>query len=242
MIVQNRKLWVDSVDLSGHLNGMAFDASHEMADDTVFGDSARSSLPGLEDFTLQHEGIWLGGTGGPDTVAMANRSLANVLATLTPVNGSEGAIAYFMLTTEGAYSFGGKVGDLHQFSVDLKASGGFPAIRGTLMTNGTKSATGSSAAKTQLGAVSATQKLYAGLHVLAVTGTTPTLDVIVRSDANSSPGSETTRITFGQKTAIGSEWATPIAGAITDTYWDIAWTIGGTSSPTFQIVVVVGIQ
>lgn len=242
MIVQNRKLWVDAYDLSGHLQGMSFEASADLQDDTVFGDVARSNVPGLVDFSLQHEGVWLAGTGAPDAVFDTEKGLADVLATLTPVDGTLGAIAYFMRTTQGVYTPGGAVGELLRFSVSLSASGGIGAVRGTLMENSTKSSSGSSAAKRQLGAVSSSQRLFAGLHVLAVTGSSPTLDVTIRSDADSSGGGETTRITFPQMNAIGSRWATPVAGPITDTWWDVAWTVGGTGGPSFQIVVVVGIQ
>lgn len=242
MIVQNRKLWAGAYDLSGYLSGLAFEASADIQDDTVFGDSSRSGVAGLVTYAVEQEGVWEAGTGTPDPVLYTNLSLADVLATVAPVNGSEGSNAYFMQTTAGKYSLGGEVGPLLRFSASMEASGGYPAVRGTILTNGTKSSTGTSAAKTQLGAVSATQKVYVGMHVLAVTGTNPTLDVVIRSDANSSAGGETTRVTLAQQTAIGSVWATPVAGAITDTYWDVSWTIGGTSSPTFQIVVVVAIQ
>lgn len=242
MIIQNRKLFVDAYDLSGYLSGVEFEVGNESQDDTVFGDGARSSVAGLDTYSLQQEGIWDAGTGLPDTVFAAEKGLADVLATFAPVSGTEGQLAYFMRTQQGLYAPGAQVGELLRFSVTLTGSGGSGAVRGTILTNGTKSATGSSASKTQLGAVSATQKLYAGMHVLAVSGTSPTLDVTVRSDVNSSAGSETTRATFAQKTAIGSEWVTPISGAITDTWWDIAWTIGGTGSPSFQVVITVGIQ
>ena len=240
MIVRDRRLYVDAWNLSGHLQGVALDTSVELQDDTVLGDTTRSNAPGLEDFSVQHEGVWSAGVGLPDTIFEAKRGLADVLATLTPVDGAEGAIAYVMRTTQGLYEPGGSVGDLLKFSVSLKASGGIGAVRGTLMVNATKTATGNGTAR-QLGAVSATQKLYAGLHVIAASGSTPTVDVKVQSDSASGFASPTDRITFGQKTAIGSEWATPVAGAISDDWWRVVWTIGG-GSPSFDLVVAVGIQ
>lgn len=241
MIVQHRRLYVAEFDLSGYLNGLNFQTSVEMQDDTVFGDAARSNVPGLETFDLECPGVWDAGAGLPDTVLFGHIALADKLFTATPVNGDEGAVAYFGRCTQGEYSFGGAVGDLNKFNVSLAASGGVGAIRGTVMGTGSKTST-ASGTKRELGAVSATQKLYAGLHVLSVSGSSPTLDVIVRSDANSSAGGETTRITFAQQTAVGSVWATPVAGAISDTWWDVQWTIGGSSTPTFGIVVVVGIR
>jgi hypothetical protein len=52
--------------------------------------------------------------------------------------------------------------------------------------------------------------------------------------------SPATRLTFAQKTAAGYEFKSA-AGAITDDWWRVDWTIGGTATPTFSFVVAVGI-
>lgn len=242
MILTAQRLWVGSYNLTGDMSGMTFETSVEMQDDTVFGDTARSNAPGLLDFTHQHEGVWAAGTGEPDTVLQSHFSVANLLATVAPVDGDVGSLAYFMRTTQGSYQFGGEVGDLNRFSVSLSASGGFGAIRGSLMANANL-ASSTDGTALELGAVSASQKLYAGLHVLSVAGSSPTLDVIIESDTEEAFGdSPSTRITFAEASAIGSEWATPVDGAITDTWWRASWTIGGTSSPNFDAVIVLGIQ
>lgn len=240
MIVQGRKLWVAQYDLSGDIQGVALTQEPEMQDDTVMSDTTRSNTIGLDSFTLQHEGLWSAGAGNPDAIIEAHRDLDDVLGTVTPVDGAEGAIAYFCLTTQGAYSFGGSVGDLHRYSVSLAARDG--AVRGTLMHNASRTATANGTAR-QLGAVGASEKLYAGIHVVTVSGTNPTLDVIVESDSQEDfLGTPATQITFAQKTAVGSEWATPVSGAIADTWWRIGWTIGGTATPTFEFIVAVGIK
>jgi len=51
--------------------------------------------------------------------------------------------------------------------------------------------------------------------------------------------SATSRMVFAQATGITSEWL-PLAGAITDDYWRLAVTVGGTT-PSFNYVVVLGI-
>lgn len=241
-IVRNRKLYVGSYDLSGYLQGMSFDTTVEMEDDTIMADTTRSNAPGLEDFQVQHEGVWAAGTGLPDTVFEAQKGLADVLATLAPVNGDVGSLAYFMRTTRGSYQTGGEVGSLLRFSVSLSASGGLGAVRGNLMANSVISATGDGVAL-NLGAVGASQVRYAGMHVLSVSGSSPTLDMIIESDTEEAfADSPSTRFTFAQAGAIGSQWLTPVAGAITDTWWRASWTIGGTGSPSFGVVVVLGIQ
>lgn len=233
-IVQGRKIWVAQFDLSGFTPGLAFQTTLETQDDTVLPDTFRSNVTGLETFSVEKEGIWSIGAGQPDTVFAAHKGLADLLTTLA-IGSAEGSIAYFFRVTQGEYALGGSVGDLLRYSLSLQASGGRGAVRGTLMQNGSEASTGSGTAR-QLGAVSASQFLHAGLHVISGTGT---LDVRVQSDNAEGFPSATTRITFGQKTEAASELATPVAGAISDDWWRIDWTIG---TGPFDFVVGVGIQ
>ncbi len=123
----------------------------------------------------------------------------------------------------------------------LSGSGtGSPVVRGTLMDDPTAAVTttGTGTAR-QLGAVTTGQRMYAALHVLSASGGTPTLDVVIQSDDNSGMSSATSRITFTQATDITSQWSS-VAGAITDDYWRVSYTIGG-STPSFTFAVVLGI-
>ena len=233
-IVQGRKLWVAQYDFSGFTPGFALQTGFEVQDDTVLPDTFRSNTPGLETLSLEKQGLWDIGTALPDTIFAAHKGLADLLATAA-IATTEGSIAYFFRVTQGDYQLGGSVGDILRYSLSLQASGGIGAVRGTLMQNGSESATGSGTAR-QLGAVSSTQKLYAGLHVLSGTGT---LDALVQSDNAEGFGSPTTRITFTQATGATSQWATPVSGAITDDWWRISWTIG---TGPFDFIVSVGIQ
>ena len=81
--------------------------------------------------------------------------------------------------------------------------------------------------------------MYAGLHITAASGTTPTLVVKVQSDDNAGFTSATDRITFTSANSIGGQWSS-VAGAVTDDYWRVTWTVGGTS-PSFTFVVALGI-
>ena len=141
-----------------------------------------------------------------------------------------------------SYDFGGAVGSM----LKISASGGAAAdklVRGYVMIPKaayTASDVGTSA---ELGAALVTQRVYAALHVFTVTGTDPTLDVIVESDADDAWGAgNTTRITFTQATAASSQWKKSAVGAITDTFWRVGYTIGGTDTPTFTFAVTVGIR
>lgn len=113
------------------------------------------------------------------------------------------------------------------------------AVRGfCLHPPATARTSSSSGTAVQIGAVSVTQRLYAALHVTSVSGT-PTLDVKVQSAATEG-GSYTDRITFTQvSTSITSQWAN-VAGAVTDTWWRVTWTIAGTD-PSYEFAVVAGV-
>lgn len=81
--------------------------------------------------------------------------------------------------------------------------------------------------------------LYAAMHVVAVSGTDPTLDMIIRSAEAVEMGGPTTRFEFAQKSAIGSQWQTAISADIIDTYFQASFTIGGTGADlSFTVAVI----
>lgn len=238
-VLTDAKLWFDGWDLSGDMNALGHDYAAEMLDDTVFGDDTRSNKGGLKTWAFSHEGLWSGGDDNVDDALFQNIGVEDVLMTTAPETGAAGEVAYFGRIATGEYSPAGSVGEMFRFSVSGEASS--TPTRGTIIGNATVTSTGAQSAH-QVGAVSASEKLYAGIHVVAASGTSPTLDATIESDAaDDFTGSESTRVTFSQFTDIGSEWATPVDGAITDDWWRVAYTIGGTD-PSFDIIVTIGIQ
>ena len=240
-VLKDVKIYTGEFDLSGDHNRVALSYAAELLDDTTFGDDTRSRKGGLKTVGLSGEGFWSGGADLVDDALFAKIGIADVPITITPAGEVINTPAYLFRANHGSYEVGAEVGELLLFSVSAEGSGGVGVVRGSLLHIGSETATGDdNAAKEQLGAVSATQSVYAALHVLTESGTNPTLDVLVRSDADASAGSETTRLTFTQATGITSQWKSA-AGAFTDQYWDISRTIGGTDTPTFEFIVSVGI-
>lgn len=239
-VLTNAKIYTGEYDLSGDHNAVSLNYAAELLDDTVFGDDTRSRKGGLKLVTLSGEGLWSGGSDQADDALFGKIAVADVPMTIVPGGETLANACYLFRANQGSYEIGAEIGELLRFSVSAEGSGGVGAVRGELLHVGSETATGSKAAKVQLGAVPATQSLYAAIHVLTVSGTSPTLDVLVRSDADAGAGGESTRITFTQATGITSEWKS-VAGAVTDQYWDVSWTIGGTGSPTFEFIVSVGI-
>lgn len=217
--------------------------SVEALEATKFGDTTRNSIGGLLNHTLTGDFYQQYGSGQIEDILRAQLAVdGGTVYTVTPEGGAVGEEAYFGRTLITAHDpMGGTVGDIHKGTFSGVAANGYPCIKGQLFkAAGATTATGTSSA-VQLGAVSASQRVYASLHVLSVSGTNPTLDVVVESDDNSSMTSDTNRIVFTQATAVTSAFSSA-AGAITDDYWRISYTIGGTNTPTFSFVVAIGIK
>jgi hypothetical protein len=85
----------------------------------------------------------------------------------------------------------------------------------------------------------ATQRIYAGLHITAASGASPTLDCKIQSATTGGFGSPTDRITFTQATVPGWQFLS-LAGAVTDGFWRAVFTIAG-GSPSFTCAVVLGV-
>lgn len=244
-VLKNCKLYLHGYDLSGSANSLKL--THEVAevDATVFGSAARFSIPGLETVTYEHQGF-ASSSGGNDQedVMYDKMGDASVPMMVCPTTGAIGQVAYFTPQVALNYTWGGAVGEMNAFTVTGTGSGQ-GLVRGTVMATGAKTSNATGTAY-ELGAVTAaTNYVYAQLHVFAVSGTDPTLDVIVASDDAEGFASSATKITFAQIAGASvptAVWATPVAGPITDTWWRVGWTIGGSETPSFTFAVAVGIR
>lgn len=239
-VLANCKAYLDGYDLTGHSNKVELLYSADILDKTVFGETAKTKIAGLKNVEMNLEGFWEAGAGKIDTLAEANLGVAGKIITLCPTGGAANEPFFSFKNMLGEYSAGAAVGELFPFSYNGQGSDSQGLIKGTVLENGAKTATANGTSR-QLGAVGATQYLYAVMHVLAVSGTNPTLDMIIQCDDNAGFTSPTSKITFARATAIGSQWGTRVAGAITDDYWRASWTIGGTGGPSFTVFVGVAI-
>lgn len=240
-VIRDARVWVAEFDFSGHVNSTALDYSADAPEDTAYDDTARSRLAGgLQAITLQVEGLWEAGGSGPDDALSGDLALADTPVSICTVAGAaEGDRAFAFRALFADYQpVGGAIGDAQRFSAGAEASQG-PLVRGVVMHNATRTATGNASAQ-QLGALAAAANiLHAALHVLEVSGTSPALTVKIQSDDNSGFTTPTDRITFTVANGVTSEWKN-VAGPITDDWWRVTYTISGTS-PSFKFAVVAGI-
>jgi hypothetical protein len=228
-------------DVSGHHNTIALSTEADTPEATAFGDDTHVMLPGgLQTVGLSAEGFWEAdaSTERPDLTYWERVGASEVPVLVAP-DRNAGDRAFFLDEILSSYNpVDGSIGEAHSFGIEGAAAANL--IAGTLMENRTVTASGDGTAR-QLGQVGSDESLYGALFVTAASGTSPTLDVTVESDVDTSfgDGDETTRLTFSQKTGTGTERLS-LAGAITDTHYRVSWTVGGTS-PSFTFILALGI-
>jgi hypothetical protein len=241
--LMDARILLGGYEYTSFSNSLTTDYGVEMLDNTVFGDSTRSNRPGLRTFSFTVNGYRDDGASTPfgDTsgTAYSRIGAAREVFSFAPVGTADGQRSFTIRGVNGTYTpLSGSVGDILPFELTGSAAHS-ELIKGVVEGVGAKTATANSTG-TQIGALSATQTLYAALHVTAYSGTSPTLDVKVQSDDNSGFSSATDRITFTQNTgSIQSQWGS-VNGAVTDDYWRTVMTIGGTT-PSFTLYVTLGI-
>lgn len=245
------KMFLGGLDISCFSNQLELALEADQVESTTFCSAgSREYKQGLRRWTSTATGYGdfaaAGVTTSPlvpgETIVPANHgSQFNCTWAFT---GTEGSAAYL---SDGVLAeltpIGGTVGDMGMLSAMLipsDATVGHRMVRGLLEANRTVSSSSNTTGSNTLGAVSATQKIWGSLHVFTLSGTSPTLDVVVESDDNSGFTTPTTRITFTQATTRSGQWSST-AGAITDTYWRVKWTIGGTGGPTVAFACSIGI-
>lgn len=231
-VIKGRPIWVGGYEFSNQLNSAAIDYGAEDLDGTTLDKTTRVHVGGLKTVGFALEGFFEAGSDKIDDKLFENVSIDNIPVAMAALNGDEGEIAYFLNTLQGEYVFGGQVGELLKISAGGNSQGDL--VRGTILAKRSTSGNASGPV-TQLGAAASGQKIVAGLFVSSGTGT---LDVVLSSDDNGAMSSDTTRITFAQATGPSAQ-IIELAGPVTDTHWQIEWTITGGVK---DFMVAVGIQ
>lgn len=233
------KVWFDGVDLDPRLFATTQEYTCDVVDDTVFSDSVRSAAAGLLAHRFVDQGYFSAGGGNDiDDILYANVGTQNIVRTVAPLTGAAGEAAYTTQLLLARYNpfDGGTVGEMHAVTLEGQ-NDGTPLVRGTVLENASKTGTGASSPGYQVGAIGATEIGYGALHVIDSVSLT-SIDVDIESDDNSSFTSATSRMTFTQQTADGSDWQT-VSGAVTDDWWRI--NVTGFVGTSAVVVVVFGI-
>lgn len=235
-ILTQAALWIAQYDVRSSMNSIGLQSDYETKDCTCFGQGARSYALGLPRTAFSAAGY-----PTSDAVDKAFFDLAG--QTELPITigkeRAEGAVAYVGKILDAKYSSNFSVSEVRAFDTSGELSSRSFG-RGRILTIAAGAAMTATGAGLQLRGISATRKAFAVLHVTAASGTSPTLDVVIESDDNSGFTSATTRATFAQLAAVGSQMV-DINGAITDDHWRAKYTIGGTT-PSFDFAVSLGFE
>ena len=242
LVLMDADIYLGSADLSGYSNKLEAAATADPLEYTNFGSGGWKQRVGGEwDMTGSIEGFWQAGDlSQPDDLLQANLGVNTLPATFVPtLGGTVGDLAYLTKTLETRYDLSGQVGQLMAFAVDLQ--GNAPLVRGRIMQPmPTPRTTTGNGTGQQIGAVLATQRMWANLHVNAFSGTaSPTLTVKLQSNVDNTFSAPTDRVVFTAATGFTSQ-ASSVLGAITDQWWRVTWTITGTT-PSFTFAVSAGI-
>lgn len=233
-VAKNWKIWWDGYDLSADFNALAIATEVAKERATVFGSTAHVDEPSLPENMVEFGGLWRADTDVLDDVLHSRLGVTGGVFTVSPT-GLEDAVALFCRVSQGRYQRQGVVGRLLRFDGSVFQTTGDPLVRGTVLTPNDSKASSDVSTALQVGAVSASQYLYAVLHVFSGTGT---LDVVVQSDNAEGFSSPTGRITFAQATGREAQYATRVAGSITDDWWRVSYTI---ATGPFAFAVAIGI-
>lgn len=215
-------IYIGGHDFTGDTNKIMLDGEGNELDKTTFASQGwRERAIGLKDVKASAEGFWASAASDAvDPEAFGNLGVTDRVFTITPTR-VEAQTAYMSQFVESAYSIDGEVGELLPFTLGLSGSNKQGLVRGQLAkAKGAVSAPGALGSPVQLGAVGASQFVYATLHVFPTVGTT--ISVKIESDNASnfaSPANVGTPPNFALITTAGGTWAVRVPGPITDDWF-----------------------
>lgn len=215
----NAVTYAGGYDFTADTNQVSLQMEAEAKPATTFGSNGWTELlAGLKNTTLEMSGLWEAGSGAVDPEGFSQFGGTEQVHMLAPA-GAETSIVYGWRAARFNYTLGGEIGEVAPFTLNSQGSGAQGAVRGQLAkAKGPVSATGQLGSVVNLGAPTAGQYVYAGLHVFGTPGTTITVQV--QSDDSAGMASPTTRGTIGPVTTAGGTWMTRVPGPFAlETHW-----------------------
>lgn len=231
------RIWLDGFSAACTLNEVSMEGEIDTAETTTLCKTHKTYIPGLADATISMSGFYDTNTVDP-TTTMEYFLDARKRTTFPVMYAPQGA----EVVGEPVYQFNGfltsfsvstTVDEAAMVETEYQSSTGFE--RGQVAApDAARTATGSTDLTTLDNGASTANGGSAILSVSAVTGTAPTLDVIVEHSADDDTWA--TKATFTQQTLVNAERIT-FTGTV-ERYIRISWTIAGTTpSFTFNVSV-----
>lgn len=245
-VLMGTRVYAGAIPLGANTNRIELPVEREPKEVTTFGSYDATTDSIWKEYIAGHgsgkvsvSGFWEAGAGLLDSDQFDNLGATGAWSIIPGRTADAGDLAYLLNGTRGTYSLlGANMGDIAPYSADVTASG--VVARGAVLNPpGTARTASGNGTAVQVGAVTASQRLYAAVHIISAAGTSPSITFKVQSDDNSGFTTPTDRITFTAATAAGSQFSS-VAGAVTDTYWRVNYTVSGTG-PSFLALVTAGI-
>jgi hypothetical protein len=222
------KILYGSTALAAYIRSATPSASVDMLDVTSLADTSKSYIAGLEEFGLNVDGMFDNSTGAGslwDAITTPINSDLVVATSVGPTGFANGSSVWVIPARTVNYEVSSAVADVVGFSMSFGA--GQPAALGvSLLDLGALTATGNGSSVDN--AAASSNGFVANLHVTDVSGTTPSMTMLVQHSTNNSTW--TTLATFTAATAATSQIVTG-TGTV-NRYIRASYTITGTT-PSF---------
>ena len=235
---KDTQLYIDQYDFSGVALNATVTSNREVADVTAFADTDMTYVFGKMGGTIDITGLWSAASPAWDSFLFNDLGTDGVNVSVWPEGAAAGKRGWAAECSGVSQPFTANTGDFITADVSYQAESALVYARSYIQqTTGTTPSDNS--ASYQDGAITASQIGVGFLQVFSAGGSSPTLDIKIQSDNGSGMSSPTDRITFTRATGATVERKT-VAGAITDDWYRVTITAGG-SSPAFAYIVAFGI-
>lgn len=241
-VLTDSQVWVGSHNATTFTGSFTVSQQANMVQANVFGGGGFTrSYPGLKTFTTGIEGFADYDAAAINTALggdLGNQELVSIAPTGGATAGDP--VIFTRGLVQNINTPGGPVGEMASFGMTVESD--------TAQINGIIAAPLAARTSTGNGTIvamtgpSAAQRVWLGLHVFSVAGTAnPSMTVALQSAAAVGFASPTTRLTLAAATSAGWQFASTSAGAITDGFWRVTFTISGTN-PSFSCAAVLGVM
>ena len=236
---KSARVYKDELDFSGVGNGVEIVVDNIVAPVTAFPDADTVYVEGDKPaFTIDFSGIFSKASPNLDNEMFTDITLTGHVVGIHPDGRGVGNLGYEAITNPSSQARATVTNQA--ILLPVRWRGDKPLVNVEMFHTDTAYGATTTPSARQVGALSSTLfQMTCVVRVLSVSGGSPTLDAVLRSDDNSGMSSATTRHTFTQLTAAGFEKA-EVAGAVSDDWWDLVLTYGGTGTMDLMITIGIG--
>tara|TARA_Y100000310_G_scaffold316274_1_gene367775 strand:+ start:795 stop:1532 length:738 start_codon:yes stop_codon:yes gene_type:complete len=229
--------FVDEHDFAGVVMNLTLGLRQVNGEVTAFADTDATFVEGKLGWVMGANGLWSAASPNYDSEMFTDLTATDRLLGIWPNASTAGERGFEGQSNISSTPRTSEKGSA--ISLDVEWQGNADIMRPFSMHRDTSFTSTANGTPYQVGAIGATQTGVSILRAFSVSGTSPTLDVVIASDNAEGFSSGTTRITHTQLTAAGFERST--VGTVTDDWWRAQMTIGGSNTPTFDMFVAFGI-